>query len=429
MQILKKFPGAAGEHGAHAIVLGPDHLLYITQGNAAPLIGGVDPGSPVQHQGDDDLLPRIKDPVATFFDKVKLPYGHILRTDAEGKKWELFAAGLRNAYDLDFNGESELFTYDSDMEWDVGLPWYRATRILHIVAGADFGFREGNSKLPDYYPDSVGAVVDIGRGSPTGVKFGTNSNFPESYKKALFVLDWTYGRILAVHLHENGASFTAKNPLPSRFDVDEPDASEDVEVFLSGKGLPLTALVFGKDNAMYFTVGGRGTQAGLYRVSYIGGKPKAPQNSGFETNALTSVRKRLEGFIGREDATAVDTAWPLLNHEDRSLRYAARLAVESQPVAQWRDRALAEAHPRAALTALLALARVGSSSDQEPLLKALDKFPLDSLDDAWKLNQLRVIEVSIVRQGQPGEEWTKTEIEKLDSQYPREELRFESRTE
>jgi putative heme-binding domain-containing protein len=422
VQLLKKFTGAVGEHGAHAIVLGPDHLLYITQGNASPLIEGVDPGSPVQHQGDDDVLPRIKDPVATFFDKVKLPYGHILRTDAEGKKWELFAAGLRNAYDIAFNAKGEIFTYDSDMEWDVGLPWYRATRILHIVKGADFGFREGNSKMPDYYADSVGPVVDIGRGSPTGVKFGTNSNFPSNYKEALFALDWTYGRILAVHLHDQGASYTAKNPLPSRFDVDEPDASEDVEVFLSGKGLPLTALVFGKDGAMYFTVGGRGTQAGLYRVSYIGEAQQAAvasngASASVENNSI-AARRTLESFMGHEDASAVNSAWTFLNNEDRALRYAARLAIESQPVAQWRDRALGEAPPRAAITALLALARVGSSADQEPIFKALEKFPLSSLDDEWKLNELRVIEVSIARQGQPSEDLAKAEIEKLDSQYP-----------
>jgi putative heme-binding domain-containing protein len=422
VELLKKFTGAAGEHGAHAIVLGPDNLLYITQGNASPLIAGVDPESPVQHQGDDDVLPRIKDPVATFFDKVKLPYGHILRTDAEGKKWEVFAAGLRNAYDIDFNADGDLFTYDSDMEWDVGLPWYRPTRILHIVKGADFGFREGNSKLPDYYPDTVGSVVDIGRGSPTGVKFGTKSDFPDQYKKAFFALDWTYGRILAVHLREKGASYTAKNPLPSRFDIDEPDASEDVEVFLSGKGLPLTALVFGKDGAMYFTVGGRGTQAGLYRVSYIGAVSQAAEGSsgsnGPAEGGPIAVRRKLENFVGHEDTSAVETAWPFLNSEDRALRYAARLAVESQPVAQWRDRALAEPEPRAAITALLALARVGSSADEEPLLKALDKFPLESLDDEWKLNMLRVLEVSIARQGQPADDLAKTEIEKLSSQYP-----------
>jgi len=73
-------------------------------------------------------------------------------------------------------------------------------------------------------------------------------------------------------MQPKGASYTASNPMPTRFDQDEPSASEDVEVFVSGKGLPVTDLEFGKDGAMYFTVGGRGTQAGLYRVSWAGEK-------------------------------------------------------------------------------------------------------------------------------------------------------------
>jgi hypothetical protein len=43
------------------------------------------------------------------------------------------------------------------------------------------------------------------------VKFGTSSNFPEKYKRAFFAMDWTYGRILAVHLQPKGASYFAAN--------------------------------------------------------------------------------------------------------------------------------------------------------------------------------------------------------------------------
>ena len=37
----------------------------------------------------------------------------------------------------------ELFTFDSDMEWDEGLPWYRAVRVCHCPPGADFVWRTG----------------------------------------------------------------------------------------------------------------------------------------------------------------------------------------------------------------------------------------------------------------------------------------------
>src|SRR6185503_7221060 len=74
--------------------------------------------------------------------------------------------------------------------------------------------------------------------------------------------------------------------------------------------------------------------------------------------------------------------------------------------------------PTAGLTALLALARLGDKETQTPLLKALAQWPLDSLDETRKLIKLRVIEVSIARQGRPSDDLIKLATEKLDRQYP-----------
>jgi putative heme-binding domain-containing protein len=408
-KLFHKVPNGGGEHGAHALVLGPDNHLYIAHGNSTPLIDGIAADSPMRNYAEDHLLSRVWDPVATFFDNLKVPYGYVLRTDENGAKWELFASGFRNQYDIDFNADGELFTYDSDMEWDIGLPWYRPTRILHVTSGADFGFREGSTKWPEYYPDSLPAAVDIGMGSPTGVKFGTKSNFPEKYRRAFFAMDWTYGRIIAAHLTPKGSSYQAT-----------------FEEFVKGKGLPVTDLEFGPDGAMYFTIGGRGTQAGLYRVSYVGSSDKAVPTALSQTLPAADpqaakarqLRHQLEAFHGKQNAQAIDTAWPHLNSDDRFLRYAARVAVESQPVEQWRARALAEKQPRAGLQALLALVRCGSQSDQEPILKALGQWPLDSLDEPLKLDKLRVIELAMIRHGRPSDDLVKLAIDKLGRQYP-----------
>ena len=40
-------------------------------------------------------------------------------------------------------------------------------------------------------------------------------------------------------------------------------------------------------------------------------------------------------FQGKEDSKAIEQAWPNLSNGDRFIRYAARLAIESQPVAEW----------------------------------------------------------------------------------------------
>jgi putative heme-binding domain-containing protein len=249
------------------------------------------------------------------------------------------------------------------------------------------------------------------------VKFGTKSNFPERYKTALFALDWTYGRILAVHMKPAGATYTATNKLPNPYYLGAESHSDDVEVFLSGKGMPVTDVEFGRDGAMYLTVGGRGTQAALYRISYTG--PKEPAHfTNSSHDAIVDLRHVLEAYHGKNDPKAVEVAWPHLGNNDRNIRYAARLAIEGAPVEQWSQRALDEKDPQAAMTALLALARMGGKDTQEKLLDALAKFPLDSLNEPLKLDKLRVIEMSLIRQGRPSQAMVDHGIEKLSKQYP-----------
>jgi glucose/arabinose dehydrogenase len=207
IELLRKLQGAGGEHGCHALVLGPDDMIYWVCGNFVKLPQDLSPNSPHQHYAEDQLLPRGEDGNG-FGVGLKPPGGFVLRMDRDAKSCELFAAGFRNTYDIAFNPDGELFGFDSDMEWDWGMPWYRPIRINHIVNGGDYGFREGTGKFPIYYPDTLPTTLDIGIGSPTGVKFGTKSNFPGEYRRAFFAMDWTYGRILAVHLKPQGATYT-----------------------------------------------------------------------------------------------------------------------------------------------------------------------------------------------------------------------------
>jgi hypothetical protein len=146
------------------------------------------------------------------------------------------------------------------MEWDFGMPWYRPTRICHVTSGSEFGWRTGNQKWSPEYPDNLPATLNIGQGSPTNVMFGTGSNFPEKYRKALFAFDWSFGIIYAVHLEPSGATYSAT-----------------AEEFISGSPLPLTDGAIGPDGAMYFMTGGRRLQSDVYRVYYTGKKAKGPQ--------------------------------------------------------------------------------------------------------------------------------------------------------
>jgi putative heme-binding domain-containing protein len=333
-----------GDHGVHAVVPvpGSDDFYLICGNNTIPT--EADPASPVPAiWGEDHLLQRMPDGRG-HNRHVLAPGGIIYRVSRDGKTFSRIASGFRNIYDASVNLEGELFTYDADMEYDFNTPWYRPTRVNHVVSGAEFGWRNGAGKYPEFYPDNLPATVNIGPGSPTGTTFGYGAKFPAKYQKALYILDWSWGKIYAVHLKPEGASYTG--------------AKED---FISGAPLPVTdAFIHPQDGAMYFAIGGRRVQSGLYRVTYTGKEDVSPL-----PNALTppskevSLRRELEAFHGKADPKAIETAWPHLSNPDRHLRWAARIAIEHQPVDSWKEKALSESDPAKQVEALLALARVG----------------------------------------------------------------------
>lgn len=407
VELLHETGGGVG-HGRNDLALGPDGDIYLIHGNDVRLPADFTVGdSPCRNFAVDRLLPCHWD--RFLFDyQATLPAGHLVRTDRDGKKWELVACGMRNPYGIDFNEEGELFTFDADNEGDMGLPWYRPTRINHLVSGADFGWRQGTGNRPDYYPDSWPSNLNIGKSSPTAVKFGTKSRFPDPYRKALFILDWSYGRILAVHLSPHGASYRGT-----------------AETFLVGKPLNVTDLEFGPDGAMYFVTGGRGTQSGLYRVKYVGPGNSAEttltQSPSDRSNGAAksrSIRRRLEQFHRVEERGTVDFAWPHLDSPDPWLRHAARIAVERQPVDDWRDRALTETRTTAALTALMALARCDRQNSQPRLLARLEQFPLDTLSDEQQLIALRAAQLCLIRMGAPGADASRALAARVELIYP-----------
>ena len=391
-----------GEHGPHGIALGPDGMLYTVGGNHTPI---PDPErSTVPHRWDEDhLLKRLWDPRGHAVG-ILAPGGWICRTDRDGETWELFAIGFRNPYDLAFNADGDLFTYDADMEWDMGAPWYRPTRLNHVVSGADFGWRSGAGKWPPHYPDSLPAVLDIGPGSPTGTTFGYGAYFPQRYRDALFILDWTFGTIHAVFLEPDGASYRATR-----------------ETFLTGRPLPLTDCVINPtDGAMYFVVGGRGTPSALYRVRYEGDSDTNanPTNSLAKDRAREQRRKLESLHSPQKPASSIDTLWPFLGDVDRTLRFAARVALEHQPVQRWIDRAFGESNAASKLTALIALTRCGNPQDQARVIEALSAVQWHELRRDERLDLLRCWALCFIRLGEPTASTAQEVSHILEDLYP-----------
>jgi putative heme-binding domain-containing protein len=413
LEKLRTFEGG-GEHGPHAILLSPDHQrLFVICGNHTKLpfevtnvtepqtMGGVRPNqrrtslpagatSRLPANWDEDqIIPRMWDANGHAVG-ILAPGGYVVSTDRDGKEWEVWTAGYRNAYDMAWNADGELFVYDSDMEWDFGMPWYRPTRINHASSGSELGWRSGSGKWPAAFPDSLPPLVDIGPGSPVGVTFGYGTAFPAKYQKALFACDWTFGTMYAIHLEPHGSSYAGRK-----------------EEFLTRTPLPLTDATVAPDGCLYFTVGGRGGDSELFRVRYAGSESTATVDARDPVGAAERrLRIDLEECHRRvaDPAAAVAESIPHLSHPDRFIRYAARVALEHQPIDLWRDEALAVSDPLGCITAALAVARQGEPADQPAVFAALDAIDPDALDDAGRLDLARACELAIVRLGDPSAE-------------------------
>lgn len=416
VQLLRKFQGGGGEHGPHAVVAHPDgKRLTIVCGNQTKLTEVTSSRVP-RVWGEDHLLPRLPDGNG-FMKGVLAPGGCIYNVTPDGKDWELVSIGYRNEYDAAYNAAGDLFTYDADMEWDFNTPWYRPTRVCLVSSGSEYGWRNGAGKYPSYYPDNLPGIVDIGPGSPTGVCFGTGAKFPSKYQNALFICDWSYGKMYAVHMQPSGSAYQGT-----------------FEEFVTGTPFPLTDAIIGKDGAMYITTGGRRVQSGLYRVTYTGGEStdRGSATSSRNDDAARALRTQVEAFHGKVDPRAVAVAWPHLSSPDRFLRFAARVALEWQPADQWRDKALAEADPQAKAIALLALVRVSAADPQhatpgspkpDPALRAkvldsLATLDLAKLPATVRIDAARVYQVLFNRFGTPTAGERSAVLAKLNTVFP-----------
>ncbi len=388
-----------GEHGPHSIVLGPDSMIYVIAGNFTK-IPKMDNYRSLPNDKVDNLIPYILDTHGHDADS-HLNGGWIAKTDSEGKSWDLIASGMRNGFDLAFNNEGELFTYDSDMEWDFGMPWYRPTRILHVPSGGEYGWRKGDAKWDERFLDNLPATLNIGQGSPTNFINPSKAKFPDKYRNSLFAFDWSFGIIYAIQLQPHGASYTAK-----------------AEEFISGSPLPLTDGTIGPDGNLYFLTGGRRLESDLYRVYHKDRDKINNEVKISEPNELVKLRREIEQYHRPSAPGTVDKVWEYLGHEDRFIRYAARVAVEHQPFDTWKDKVFAERNVVRLTEAMVAVAHVADPSLQPMIMKKLATIPVEKITPKMLENLLRVYEIVIARMGKVNDADAAALAQRLEPFYP-----------
>jgi len=248
-----------GDHDAHTIFRGHDGWLYLMAGNGA----GIKERVHITEESSPCLFERE---------------ASVFRVSPDGAKWECIAAGGRNPPNLGLNYLGDFFSFDSDMEWHVGLPWYRPVRLNHWALGGDQGWQEVGA-YPPYFLDALPGILDVGRGSPTWGTLYEHVQLPKKYRDAFLVCDYrwkdqsndkysTSGRLLAFFLQREGAGWKASmevlaKPRPNARDAD-------------GKPInfALVDCAVGPDGSLFLT----DHNQGVWRIYFDGGSHDASRS-------------------------------------------------------------------------------------------------------------------------------------------------------
>lgn len=162
--LLTGFGGQNHDHGLHSQVFGPDHKLYMTNGDS----------------GYDVTGPDGKN--------VKFRWGAMLRCESDGTKLEDFAVNFRNPIELAVDSFGNVWCSDNDND---GL---KSVRICWILEGGNYGWfgqpeniRNADGSFDPIHhwradlPGFVPYVMITGFGSPCGMTFYEYEAFGPKY--------------------------------------------------------------------------------------------------------------------------------------------------------------------------------------------------------------------------------------------------------
>lgn len=394
VELLRALDGS-GEHGPHSVVVAPDGKnLLVLCGNMTKLTELSGSRVPTNWQ-EEKLVPRIND-ARGFWGGYSPPGGCLYQVDPDGKQWELLCCGFRNPFDLVVLPSGQIVVYDADMEWDMGLPWYRPTRYCAGQSGVDYGWRKGSAKWAADYPEAPAPLTNIGPGSPTGMAYVPG---PQG---GIIGLDWTFGTAYFEGKPWNvGAPFPVADVCFSKHD------NGGVYVVTGGRGLPSRLLRLLPPRPSYEYTWSKQEEDRVAKWGAATAWPETETRTAKEILDAGEVGADRLSFRGRRPEAKPD--W-----------VTARVALERLPAEKLRETVLAVdvSRPDRSFAGLLALARQGTPDDLQPILDALGKFAYAPLTHLQRIAWLRIHAVALLRQGPVSDEQRALVAKRLMPLFP-----------
>ncbi len=173
-KLLTGFGGYNHDHGAHSIVLGPDHKWWMSHGDEGFDVTGTD-GSHIKYED-----------------------GAVLRGELDGSRLETVAVNFRNPYEVSVDSFGEAYLSDNDNDGN------ESVRICWILEGGNYGWfgrppfgkQELDSQVAPgtpyreawhfrgHVPGFVPGTLVTGFGSPTGMCIYESDAFGPKFANA-----------------------------------------------------------------------------------------------------------------------------------------------------------------------------------------------------------------------------------------------------
>jgi putative membrane-bound dehydrogenase-like protein len=171
-KLLTGFGGVNHDHGAHSLVLGPDHKWWMSIGDAGLDVTGTD-GSRIAYR-----------------------WGAMLRGELDGSQLEIVASNFRNPYELCVTSFGDAFASDNDNDGN------ESTRFCWILEGGNYGWYghpperalpgspwEEHWHFRGAVPGHVPALLATGFGAPSGMCFYEGDAWGPKFKNVALLAE------------------------------------------------------------------------------------------------------------------------------------------------------------------------------------------------------------------------------------------------